>query len=586
MTRMFDSEEEFQAAMDAADMSLVGMDPPPDADDAYSAPEQPQPVRPVQPAPPSNPPSALEPQSFTAPAAGGEIALGAGFTVVAAPAPPEPEPVVAEAPAARPFPMESLGPLKDVAELVARRTQAPEAIAGASALAVAALAVQGHADVRVMGGGTAPCSLFMLTIAKSGERKSTVDKMLAAPLAEHEREQAKACGKAMQKHIVAAETHKQEANRAKALIREGKASAETLEAVGPAPLPPLLPERTVSEPTFEGLTRLFSEGNPSLGLLSDEGGQFLGGHAMNSENRQKTMTAFSKLWDGDAIKRTRAGDGSMTLFGRRLSLHLMIQPVVAEGLMSDALAIGQGFLPRCLICQPPSNIGSRWVDVDGSGEEMSDEDATTSLRYRVRLLDILRAEMPSADERGQELEPRVLELSPDARKALGMFAVKLEIAQDSGGPLAGITGAASKAAEQACRIAGVLTLFANLDAWEIPLNMMERGIKLAGYYLTEALRLTNGAVISKEKRETEELRRWLLEAWPDFAAKQGLDPAHILPRHVVRFGPNQLRDTDRAKEALGDLARLGWLVKLPPGSEVDGKTPKLAFRIVQTDNAG
>ena len=581
MAKMFASEAEFRAAMAEADLSLVGMDPPPDADDAPSAPAQPQPqpMAPVQPSAPQ--PSAPEPSPFTAPAAGGEIALGVGLTVDAAPPPTEPEPVVAEAPEARPFPMEALGPLKDVAELVARRTQAPEAIAGASALAVAALAVQGHADVRTMGGGTAPCSLFLLTIAQSGERKSTVDKLLSAPLAEHEREQAKEYGKAMQGHIVAERAHKQKMHGAEALIRKGEAGAEALEAVGPAPLPPLLPERTVSEPTFEGMTKLFAEGNPSLGLLSDEGGQFLGGFAMNSENKQKTLTAFSKLWDGDAIKRTRAGDGTTTLFGRRMSLHLMIQPIVAEGLLSDPLAIQQGFLPRCLVCQPPSNIGSRWVDIDGTAEEMSDADATTFLRYRVRLLDILRAKMPSADERGQELEPRTLELSPAARRALGEFAVKVEMAQAPGGALAGITGAASKAAEQACRIAGVLTMLANLDAREIPLDMMERGISLAGYYLTEALRLTNGAVISKEMREVEELRKWLLERWPAIAANKGVDPEYILPSDVARAGPAPVRQPGRAKEALLELARLGWLVKLPPGTVVNGRVPRLAFRTVQ-----
>ena len=566
MGRMCDSEEAFQAAMAAADLTLVGMDPPPDSDDAPSAPAQPQPP---------------QPHAFTAPAEGGEGVLGAGLTVDTAPPPPEPEPVIADAPEARPFPMAALGPLADVAELVARRTQTPEAIAGASALAIAALAVQGHANVRVVGGGTAPCSLFLLTVALSGERKSTVDKMLSGPLAEHEHEMAKEYGKAMRGHIVAERAHKQKMHGAEALVRKGEAGAEALEAVGPAPLPPLRPERTVSEPTFEGMTKLYAEGNPSLGLLSDEGGQFLGGHAMNSENKQKTLTAISKLWDGDPIKRTRAGDGSITLYGRRLSMHLMVQPVVAEGLLSDSLAIGQGFLPRCLICQPRSNIGFRMVDVDGSGEEMSPEDAAIMQRYSARLTAILRAEMPSTGDTGQELLPHTLELSPAARRALGEFAEKVEMAQAPGRPLAGITGAASKAAEQACRIAGVLTMFENLDAWEIPLEMMQHGIELAGYYLTEAVRLTNGAVISQEERDADEMRKWLFERWPEIAAKKGLDPAHIVPVDAQRNGPNRLRTRKGTRDTLAALARLGWLVKLEPGTVVNGRVPKLAYRIVQ-----
>lgn len=54
-----------------------------------------------------------------------------------------------------------------------------------SALSVASLAVQGIADVETLG-GDAPTSLFCLTIAVSGERKSGCDKLLMAGLREFE----------------------------------------------------------------------------------------------------------------------------------------------------------------------------------------------------------------------------------------------------------------------------------------------------------------------------------------------------------------------------------------------------------------
>jgi hypothetical protein len=44
----------------------------------------------------------------------------------------------------------------------------------ASVLASAALAAQGHRDAETLN-GTAPASLFLLTVAESGERKSTAD---------------------------------------------------------------------------------------------------------------------------------------------------------------------------------------------------------------------------------------------------------------------------------------------------------------------------------------------------------------------------------------------------------------------------
>lgn len=148
-----------------------------------------------------------------------------------------------------------------------------------------------------------------------------------------------------------------EAKRGKGEKRHG-AEAD-LHELGKEPAAPPSPDRTVTEPTFEGLTRKFAEGMPSLGIFSDEGGQFLGGFAMNSENRQKTLAALNDLWQGNPIRRTRAGEGSFTLYGRRLAMHLMVQPGVARAFMADPMAGDTGFLPRFLICEPVSTIGGR-----------------------------------------------------------------------------------------------------------------------------------------------------------------------------------------------------------------------------------
>jgi hypothetical protein len=141
---------------------------------------------------------------------------------------------------------------------------------------------------------------------------------------------------------------------------ERKAAVQVdLDTLGPETAAPPSADRTVTEPTFEGLTRLFAMGQPSLGISSDEGGQFIGGHAMNSDNRQKTLAGLNDLWQGHPIRRTRASDGHATLYGRRLAVHLMAQPGVARAFMADELATDTGFLPRFLICEPPSTIGTR-----------------------------------------------------------------------------------------------------------------------------------------------------------------------------------------------------------------------------------
>src|SRR5690606_19705296 len=132
-----------------------------------------------------------------------------------------------------------------------------------------------------------------------------------------------------------------------------------LESLGAEPAMPPSRDRTVTEPTYEGLVRKFHEGQPSLGVFSDEGGQFLGGHAVGKDNRLKTLAAFNDLWQGNTNQRTRAGDGGQSWYGRRLAVHLMVQPSIARQFMSDPLVTDIGFLPRFLICQPKSTIATR-----------------------------------------------------------------------------------------------------------------------------------------------------------------------------------------------------------------------------------
>jgi hypothetical protein len=482
--------------------------------------------------------------------------------------PEGPQPLVREIAPGAAYPVHALGPLRPAVEAVQGMTQAPVAIPAQSALAVASLAVQGFADVETLG-GPRPTSLYALTIARSGERKSACDAPLMAALRAHEREQAKAQRDAYQafqnKHALWKGARDKILSEAKSGKKEKRTSAQAdLEAQGPEPEAPPSTDRTVTEPTFEGLTKLFTFGQPSLGLFSDEGGQFLGGHAMNSDNRQKTLAAFNDLWQGNPIRRTRSGDGHATLYGRRLAVHLMAQPTVARAFMADPLAADTGFLPRFLICEPPSAIGTRFAR-NARRDDMALES------YAGRLRDILDTPLPM-DPETRELQPRVLHLTPEARALLVVFADAIEGAQGPGGDLAHITGTASKAAEQAARIAGVLTIWRDLQAPAVGGRDMADAIELAQFYLSEASRLASAATVSAEIDRAETLRRWLLESWPE---------ADVLVRDVVRNGPNPLRESPKARAALGILEKHGWLVSLDAGTVVRGAARAEAWAIVK-----
>ena len=348
----------------------------------------------------------------------------------------------------------------------------------------------------------------------------------------------------------------------------GRTQAEAqadLAALGDEPAAPPSPDRTVTEPTYEGLTRKFAEGMPSLGIFSDEGGQFLGGFAMSSDNRQKTLAALNDLWQGNPIRRTRQGEGSFTLYGRRLAVHLMVQPGVARDFMADPKTDDTGFLPRFLLCEPPSTIGTRM-----HAGTRPDNGAVD--RFTQRLRDVLAAALPM-DPESRALEPRRLALAADARALLVRFSDAVESQQAEGGDLSGVTGYASKAAEQACRIAGVLTLWRDLHATEVARSEMANGIALAQFYLSEALRLADAAKVSEETDRAERLRRWLVQVWPE---------AEITTRDIVQKAPvRALRETKTAAAALGVLEKHGWVVALPAGTIIRSAARSTGWRIVK-----
>lgn len=493
--------------------------------------------------------------------------------------PESPQPLVREIPRGDAYPVHALGPLRAAVAAVQAATQAPAAIAAQSALSVASLAVQAHADVETLA-GYAPVSLFCLTVAQSGERKSGCDKLVMAGLREIERGRAADYREAMAdwdtaNKLWAAKRDRMVKDAAGSNAQKAREAEADLASLGAGPALPQSPKLTTSEPTLEGLVKLYLTGQPSLGLFSDEGGGFLGGHAMNSDNRLKTVAGLSGLWGGDALDRVRAGDGATTLYGRRLAAHLMVQPVAARPLLSDPIASGQGFLARFLITEPPSAIGTR---LGQTGSHVAD---VAIVAASERLSAVLAQPFPTSESNPQELAPRALALSPEAKALLFAYYQATEKAQAPGGELEQVKSFASKSPEQASRIAGVLTLWADLGASVVSKDAMVNAIDLAQFYLFEAKRLAEAATVSEEIDKAENLRRWILESWPAIATSQARDPQTIVPRDVVTLGPNALRETATVKKLMKILADHGWLARLDADAVIDGQARQLAYRIVR-----
>lgn len=216
-----------------------------------------------------------------------------------------PRPLRREASPATAYPLAALGPiLGQAAQAIHEKIQAPQAIGAQSVIAAATLAVQGHANIELPIGQCRPLSAFFMTIATTGERKSSCDAEALKPL--NLKEEALRAQYTVDLSRWRNEKEAWDLARSH-LLKKGKQKspqeiAASLSALGDCPDSPLLPLLTCPEPTFEGICKHLVTGQPSLGIFSDEGGQFIGGYGMNEDNRLKTAGAFCSLWDGNAYR--------------------------------------------------------------------------------------------------------------------------------------------------------------------------------------------------------------------------------------------------------------------------------------------
>jgi hypothetical protein len=338
-----------------------------------------------------------------------------------------------------------------------------------------------------------------------------------------------------------------------------------LAGLGKEPIMPLIPLLTPTDPTFEGLAKLYVNGHPSLGLFTAEGGMFIGGHGMSQDNKLKTATGLSGLWDGEPIRRVRAGDGITILPGRRLALHLMAQPDVATVMLSDRILMDQGLLSRLLVTAPDTAVGLRlWRETGAECDK--------NIRiYESALLRILETTPKMAEDKLNELEPRNLSLSVNARAMWIKFVDYAECQMASGGEMEAIRGLANKLPEHATRLAGVLALVENINATEVKAEHLAAGIELAQHYASEALRLFTGGIIDPDILLAQITLDWLQTKWTE--------PCVSL-RALYQFGPNRIRTAKVARQIAGILEKHGWLIQVENAVEIDGHSTLDAWRIV------
>ncbi len=450
-----------------------------------------------------------------------------------------PEPFEREA-EPTPWPDECLpGLMQDAAKAIAEHVQAPEALAGMAVLAAVAHVAQRIANAEHPKMGAMPCSLFVLSLANSGDRKSATFSLATRPITQAEIEQR-------QRHKTEAEAIERQAAAAKPQERDDIRQDM-----------PRDPRTIYSEATLEKIVRDFVQGSrPALSWSSDEAAQFFGGHTMKSDTRAGALGVLTKLFDGRGVERDRIGpeSGSGVRFNVRFGLFLSGQPSVIASSLADPLLRDQGLLPRFILSCPASLAGERFLD-EQTLTVRADQDQRLG-RYWATLARM--NQQPEKVDQYGGLELPSAPLAADATTLWVAFYNSTEARLDRlEGDLTGSLQAfGGRAGELAIRVATVFAVWRYFEhqAGEMIVSAedMARACRLVSYSLSEWLRLSETTQLSAVERDAQDLLKFLQKdagKWASFTKTT-----------VAQKGYRPLRESkERRNAALDELIRRRWL---------------------------
>ncbi|NWC91058.1 MULTISPECIES: YfjI family protein [unclassified Pseudomonas] len=425
---------------------------------------------------------------------------------------------------------------------VSANVKAPLPLIFSSALTAMSVGLQGLYDVKKPNGGTVPCSLMILTIANSGERKSTVENIFLAGLRRIQDQMADRYAgelsvwktklkiwelkdKTIQRNIV---------NRVNKGADTTEDERRLFEHAAMNPKKPrkfkMLYEDSTSQALFRGLHQDF----PSAGLISGEGAGVLNGPALND------LTKQNSIWSGDSVVVDRVTTESYQLDDARLTVSLMVQESAFTGYMQvrGETSRGSGLWARFLVCQPASTQGSRRIDGVAINKEHSELFSERLCHYVERNIELL----------GKNKQRReVISFSLEAAQRWVQLGNEIETQIGQIGRFKSASDHASKLADNIARLAALFHCFEKFEG-DISVSTLNIAISIGKWYSNEFLKLFD--VEGQKENDVNELVDWLV-------SKCGMHEPFIRKNIVRQYGPSRLREKKRLDDALALLQMRG-----------------------------
>lgn len=367
-------------------------------------------------------------------------------------------------------------------------TQAPAEMIVSSVLCAISLACQSLIKVKITDNIVSPVSLYSFVIADSGERKTTVDKLVFKPFHEHDRRALLQYEEQMKEH----ERRSKEWNKKEnALLKciekatmKGICTNEfslQLEALyAEKPVPPKARRYIYNNVTPEALQLEMHTNSPQTGLITDEGANILDRQAMNDPG------FINSMWDGRDFSVNRKTGPSFTIRDGCLTLFVMTQKPIFDDYLKrqGKRARGSGLFARCFVLYIDKELSTQGQRFISRQPDPQADDLKYTTRFYQRMNELLEKNVSHDGPEHQTC----LSFEPSAQKAWEEIHDEIELRIGTDEQYANLKDFSSKQGNNVARLAALLSYWAEGEC-AIKKQYVENAWSLCEWYMQQATKL-------------------------------------------------------------------------------------------------
>lgn len=424
-------------------------------------------------------------------------------------------------------------------------TQAPWEISLLAALGNYSTLIQGLANVEKIQGKGGALGLFILIIAASGERKTTVFDLLNQTIIDFQQEEAKRLENQLIEYEIDSEIIDEKIKHLKkAIVTAVKSDKESSlndlkqklkTAKSGYPKKPTELNIVFEDITPEATLHQLGHGWPNVALISNEGGTILQGRAMQK------LPLLNNLWSGEPCSVYRKSSPNYTVMDARLTLVIAGQPSAVEKYMrkKGEESVGIGFTGRLIVSNPQSTQGQRFI-------KTKEPDIEEGLHEHNELARELLLEI--SERHKSDCKRDTIRWSHEA-KELGMKIYNdIELELGPGGRFEHAQEHGNKLFENIGRIAALLTYVELGKDKDISVGILRDAINIAFYF--SRTYLNHFKVLPDHISDIHKLDVF-------FNTQRSEGQRYIMKNKARQNGPNPLRTPGRFDAALEASANNG-----------------------------